>query len=84
MGPASLAVAVIEYLKPKNAYDPSVPGKCTLTFKTTAGGECATYVQCGQTDALGSFSNPSVWSQCFLNGIVLPFSSPSSSPRSQV
>lgn len=72
MGPASIIRAVIEYLKPANAYDPSTPDKCVLEFKTTAGGDCMTYVQCKETDSLGSLSNPAVWSQCFVNGKITP------------
>lgn len=40
MGFASIILAVIDYLGPKNAYDDTVPDKCILTMSTTNGGNC--------------------------------------------
>ena len=67
-GPATLINAVINYLAPKNAYDPDVPDKCVLSFSQSAGASCQARVQCDQTDALGPYSDPPVWSSCFLHG----------------
>ncbi|KAF3016547.1 hypothetical protein E8E14_012290 [Neopestalotiopsis sp. 37M] len=66
MGIATLVVAVTEYLKTENAYDPSVPDKCVLTVTTQNGGNCQTSVQCDQTDKAGESAGN--WSVCYVGG----------------
>ncbi|KAF1846162.1 uncharacterized protein K460DRAFT_395645 [Cucurbitaria berberidis CBS 394.84] len=66
MGPITLFNAVKDYLKDANAYDPSVPNKCTLFMETTDGGNCRTSIQCLQTDKAG-VALPD-WNVCYLNG----------------
>lgn len=76
-GLASLIDAVWNYLKPNNAYDPIVPDKCTLLFGTEAGGNCQSFINCGDSDESGTRTNPDIWSQCFINGRRLAFAVPS-------
>lgn len=75
MGFASIILAVIDYLKGSNAYDPSTPDKCNISMYTTAGGNCETYINCDQNDGWG-LSLTSQWQVCYLGGNLLPPSQP--------
>jgi hypothetical protein len=66
MGPVSLYLAVKDYLKDRNAYDPSVPNKCVLVVSTTDGGHCTTSINCENNDV--NFRKVGDWNVCYLNG----------------
>lgn len=70
MGFASIILAVIDYLKGSNAYDPSTPDKCKISMYTTAGGNCETYINCDQNDGWGT-SLTSQWQVCYRGGNIL-------------
>lgn len=53
MGFASIIIAVLDYLKGNNTYDPSVPNKYTISMYTSRGAGCETYINCGDTDKGG-------------------------------
>lgn len=74
MGFASIILAVIDYLKGSNAYDPSTPDKCKISMYTTAGSSCETYINCDQNDGWG-ISLTSQWQVCYLGGNILPIPS---------
>lgn len=71
MGFASIILAVIDYLKGSNAYDPSTPDKCKISIYTTAGGGCQTFINCEQNDGWGTDLS-SQWQVCYLGGNLLP------------
>ncbi|CAO2654522.1 Nn.00g112550.m01.CDS01 [Neocucurbitaria sp. VM-36] len=66
MGPVMLYLAVKDYLKDRNAYDPSVENKCALYMSTTDGGNCATLLNCENDDK--SYKRLPDWNVCYLNG----------------
>jgi hypothetical protein len=66
MGPVSLYLAVKDYLKDRNAYDPDVPNKCVLAVSTTDGGHCTTTINCENND--NNFRRVGDWNVCYLNG----------------
>jgi hypothetical protein len=66
MGPVMLYLAVKDYLKDRNAYDPSVPNKCVLSVSTTDGAHCTTSINCKNDDK--SFTSLGTWNVCYLNG----------------
>ena len=47
--------------------DPSVPDKCVIRMLTQSGGNCQTFIQCDQTDALG-IDLSAQWQVCYLGG----------------
>ncbi|ORY58227.1 uncharacterized protein BCR38DRAFT_478034 [Pseudomassariella vexata] len=63
---ADLVIAVKDFLKDANAYDPSVPDKCKLTLRTTSGANCESYINCEENDQIGH-SMPG-WNVCYLGG----------------
>lgn len=71
MGFASIILAVIDYLKGSNAYDPSTPDKCKISMYTTAGSGCETYINCDQNDGWG-ITLTSQWQVCYVGGNFLP------------
>lgn len=71
MGFASIILAVIDYLKGSNAYDPITPDKCKISIYTTAGGGCQTFINCEQNDGWGTDLS-SQWQVCYLGGNILP------------
>ena len=68
MGIASLILAIEDYLKPKNAYDPDIPDSCQFTVATEAGGNCEVLIQCDMIDNAGPYGNNTPWQNCDLNG----------------
>jgi hypothetical protein len=66
MGPVTLYLAVKDYLKDRNAYDPSVENKCVLYMQTTDGGNCITTLNCANDDK--SYKRVGEWNVCYLNG----------------
>lgn len=66
MGPAAIVLAVIDYLKDANAYDPQVPNKCALYMSTVAGGDCYTSINCVGGDK--DYTKLPDWNVCYLGG----------------
>ncbi|KAH7408213.1 hypothetical protein DE146DRAFT_645574 [Phaeosphaeria sp. MPI-PUGE-AT-0046c] len=66
MGPVSLYLAIKDYLKDANAYDPSVPNKCNIFMATTAGGNCETSINCRMSD--NAYEKLPGWNVCYLGG----------------
>ncbi|KAH7077767.1 hypothetical protein BKA63DRAFT_271590 [Paraphoma chrysanthemicola] len=66
MGVVTLYLAVKEYLEDRNAYDPSVPDKCSLFVETTDGANCRTLINCGASDK--SYEKLPAWNVCYLGG----------------
>jgi hypothetical protein len=67
MGFTSIIIAVIDYLKGENAYNPSVPDKCVIVMYTTSGSNCKTYIQCEESDLIGTNLSDQ-WEVCYLGG----------------